>query len=155
MRGFWKIAALTLAMGIGLGQIAPAQQKTSAPEQALFDAANRERKARQLSPLQWSAALASAARGHAQKMAQKNTLSHQFPGESDLGTRVRLTGVRFRAVAENVAQGPSAAEIHTQWMKSPPHRANLLDSELDSVGIGVEERKGQLFAVQDFSQASP
>jgi len=88
-------------------------------------------------------------------MARENTLAHQFPGGFDLATRVRRAGVRFRAVAENVAQGPSAADIHAQWMKSPPHRANLLDPELDSIGIAVAERKGQFFAVQDFSQASP
>jgi uncharacterized protein YkwD len=88
-------------------------------------------------------------------MAQENTLSHQFPREMDLGTRIRLAGVRFRAVAENVAQGPSAASIHTQWMNSPPHRANLLDPDMDSIGVAVAERKGQLFAVQDFSQANP
>ena len=139
----------------GLAQTRPAQRKPSAPEQALFDAANRERAARRLAPLKWNPALASAARAHAQKMARENTLSHQFPGEMDLGTRVRLAGVRFRAVAENVAQGPSAASIHTQWINSPPHRANLLDPELDSIGIAVAEGQGQLFAVQDFSQANP
>jgi uncharacterized protein YkwD len=153
MRDFWKIAALALAMGAAVGQLAPAQQKASAPEQALFDAANQERKTRQLAPLRWSPALASAARQHAQMMAQKNALAHQFPGQSDLGTRVRLAGVRFRAVAENVALGPSAESIHAQWMKSPPHRANLLDPDLDSIGIGVARRQSQLFAVQDFSQA--
>jgi len=139
----------------GLAQTTPAQRKRSAPEQALFDAANQERAARRLAPLKWNPALASAARAHAQKMARENTLSHQFPGEMDLGTRVRLAGVRFRAVAENVAQGPSAASIHTQWINSPPHRANLLDPELDSIGIAVAEGQGQLFAVQDFSQANP
>ena len=139
----------------GLAQTTPAQRKLSSSEQALFDAANRERAARRLAPLKWNPALASAARAHAQKMARENTLSHQFPGEMDLGTRVRLAGVRFRAVAENVAQGPSAASIHTQWINSPPHRANLLDPELDSIGIAVAEGQGQLFAVQDFSQANP
>jgi len=32
-----------------------------------------------------------------------------------------------------VAEGPSAINIHAQWMKSPHHRANLLDTDLDSV----------------------
>jgi uncharacterized protein YkwD len=155
MRTLWIIPVMVMAFGQGLAQARPAQPKLSAPEQALFDAANRERTARRLAPLKWSAALASAARAHARRMAQANALSHQFSGEMDLGTRVRVAGVRFRAVAENVAQGPSAAVIHAQWMNSPPHRANLLDPELDSIGIAVAERNGQLFAVQDFSQASP
>jgi uncharacterized protein YkwD len=38
-------------------------------------------------------------------------------------------------------------------MKSPPHRANILDRDMDSIGVGVVEQGGQLFAVEDFSQA--
>ena len=36
---------------------------------------------------------------------------------------------------------------------SPGHRENLLDPELNSVGIAVVARNGTLFAVQDFSKA--
>jgi hypothetical protein len=39
-------------------------------------------------------------------------------------------------------------------MNSPPHRANILDPELDSLGVAVVERNGELFAVQDFALAS-
>src|ERR1700739_1818515 len=38
-------------------------------------------------------------------------------------------------------------------MNSPPHRANLLDPHLDSVGIAVAEHNGTLFAVEDFPLA--
>jgi uncharacterized protein YkwD len=154
MRRWLAVTMLMMALGEGLAQKTPvpAQRKPSAPEQALFAAANRERRARRLAPLKWSAALASAARGHAQRMARENRLSHKFPGEADLGTRVSRAGVVYHAVAENVAQGPSASTIHAQWMKSSGHRANLLHPQMDSVGIAVVERKGQLFAVQNFSQ---
>jgi uncharacterized protein YkwD len=37
-------------------------------------------------------------------------------------------------------------------MNSPPHRANILDREMDSIGVGVVERNRQFFAVEDFSQ---
>jgi uncharacterized protein YkwD len=37
-------------------------------------------------------------------------------------------------------------------MKSPLHRANILDKDMDSIGVGVVEQGGQLFAVEDFSQ---
>jgi hypothetical protein len=36
-------------------------------------------------------------------------------------------------------------------MHSPPHRANLLDPQLNSVGIATAEHGGILFAVEDFS----
>jgi uncharacterized protein YkwD len=131
------------------------RQGPSKDEQILFDSANRDREARHLRPLTWSPTLASAARIHAQKMAQQNTLSHQFPGEADLAMRVRMAGIHFTSVAENVAEAPTAAVIHQEWMNSPHHRDNLLDADLDSVGIAVVARGGQLFAVEDFSQATP
>jgi hypothetical protein len=122
-------------------------------EQILFDDANRERTQRGLSPLKWDAQLAAAARQHASLMAQQNTLSHQLPGEPEPTARARAAGARFSALAENVADGPSTGEIHEGWMKSPPHRKNLLDPQLNSVGIAVVDRDRQLFAVQDFSRA--
>jgi hypothetical protein len=38
-------------------------------------------------------------------------------------------------------------------MKSPHPRANILDLDMDSAGIGIAECEGQLFAVEDFSKA--
>ena len=122
------------------------------PAQALFESANHERASRGLTPLKWSPALAAAARQHAQRMAAQNTLSHQLPGEPDMATRATQAGAHFSALAENVAEGPSAAAIHREWMNSPPHRANLLDPHLDSAGIAVAEGSGVLFAVEDFSR---
>src|SRR6202790_3129329 len=87
-------------------------------------------------------------------MAQQNALSHQFPGEPAMSDRASRAGARFSSLAENVALAPSAEGIHQQWMNSPPHRANLLDPQLDSVGIAVAESNGTLFAVEDFSLAA-
>jgi hypothetical protein len=130
-----------------------AQGKPGGAEQILWQLANRERAAQGRGPLQWSATLAGAAREHALRMAQQNTLSHQLPGEPGLVERASGAGARFSTLAENVAEGPSAEGIHEQWMHSPPHRANLLDAQLDSIGIAVTDRNGTLFAVEDFSQA--
>lgn len=134
-------------------RMARAQAKDGSPERILFDSANRERAARGLAALRWDDALAKAARQHALQMAAHNELSHQFPYEADLAGRVRQVGANFVALAENVAYGPSVTGLHTQWMQSPPHRANVLDPKLNSLGVAVENRDGQLFAVEDFSQA--
>ena len=147
-----SIAGLAVVVLSVLPQIALGQAKSSTPEKLLFDLANRARSEAGLRPVKWNAALANAARRHASRMAERNTLSHQFPGEPGLADRVALAGARFSAVAENVAEGPSAETFHSQWMKSPPHRENLLDAQLDSVGIAVAERNGVLFAVEDFSR---
>jgi hypothetical protein len=131
----------------------PARAQESGPAQILFESANHERAAQGLAPLKWSATLATAARQHALRMAAQNTLSHQLPGEPAMVDRASQAGARFSSLAENVAEGPSAESIHQKWMSSPPHRANLLDAQLDSVGIAAAERDGVLFAVEDFSLA--
>lgn len=150
-----RVAALLIASIILSPRADCAQQKPAAAEQVLFGDANRERSARGLSALKWDKTLARAARKHARLMAQKNSLSHQFPGEPALNVRAMRVGARFTEIAENVAEARSAGVIHAEWMKSPPHRANLLDPDLDSVGIAVAKRHGQLFAVEDFARAVP
>lgn len=132
-----------------------ARPQAGAPETQLLQAANRDRAAAGLPPLQWDMSLAAAAHQHAQRMAQTNTLSHQFAGELTLQQRATQAGARFSLIAENVAEGPSASNLHQQWMNSPPHRANLLDPELNAVGIAVVQNGGMLFAVEDFCAAVP
>jgi uncharacterized protein YkwD len=133
----------------------PAVQRTQIIERDLFDYANHERSAQGLPALRWNSALAEAARKHAAVMAQKQSISHQFPGEASLPGRAGQSGAHFVWLSENVAEGPSAQVIHAQWVKSPSHRANLLDRDMDSIGIAVAERGGQWFAVEDFSKAKP
>jgi hypothetical protein len=105
--------------------------------------------------LYWDDSLASAARQHAERMAQRNMLSHQLPGEPDLRMRTAGAGARYSVIAENVAVGPDPAVIHSEWMHSPGHRANILSSQLSVVGIAVVQGSVGLFAVQDFSQTVP
>jgi hypothetical protein len=88
-------------------------------------------------------------------MVQHNALSHQFPGEAPLQDRARQSGARFSLIAENVAEGPTPQGLHTQWMNSAPHRANLLDHDLNSIGIAVIRSGNLYFAVQDFSVGVP
>jgi uncharacterized protein YkwD len=106
-----------------------------------------------LPALQWDEALASAARTHAQRMAQQGTISHQLSGEPNLLTRARADGAHFSWISENVDEGSNAKAIHQSFMKSPRHQGNILDSDMDSIGVGIVERNGQLYAVEDFSKA--
>ena len=146
-------AAIVLAMLSLSVTSADTQGNIGEAERILLQLANRDRAAQGLAPLKWSGSLAEAAREHALRLAQQNTLSHQLSGEPGLASRASRAGARFSTIAENVAEGPSPEGIHQQWMHSAPHRANLLDVELDSVGIAVADRNGTLFAVEDFSLA--
>jgi len=150
-------ASLLSAMLFSPARFAAASSRPpgNSAEALLFDAANRERTANGLQPFHWDESLAAAARLHAERMVEHNGLSHQFPGEAPLQDRARQTGARFSLIAENVAEGPTPQGLHTQWMNSAPHRANLLDHDLNSIGIAVVRSGNLYFAVQDFSVGVP
>ena len=120
-------------------------------EKELFEAVNEARREHGMAPLHWNDSLAAAARRHAAVMAEHGEAQHGFEGEPSLLLRVKQTGAHFSWLSENVTQGPGAQFIHTQFMKSSKHRANILDSDMNSVGVGVVELGGKLFAVEDFA----
>ena len=79
--------------------------------------------------------------------------STAFPMNLRCRRERRRLGARFISISENVVQAASAKLAHSEFMHSPNHKANILDRDVDSIGIGVAERGGQLFVVQDFSKA--
>lgn len=107
-----------------------------------------------LRPLLPDAALSRAARLHAQRILKAGgLLEHQYPGELDLISRASQQGAHFSGLGENIAQrARTAAELHASWMSTPVHRANILSPRWTSVGIGVVESGGLLYAVEDFSE---
>ena len=138
---------------VGMCVAGAAQAQRTMSEQYLFQAANAERAQRGLPPLRWDDALYKAAQNHAREMASRQSISHQYPGEAELTERGKMAGARFSTIAENVAMAPAAPTIHTAWMNSEHHRENLLDPTVDSVGISVLQRNGELYAVQDFDRS--
>ena len=152
-----KLARWVIGAGLGLGCAAAAAgaQLSVAPtvsEQYLLAAANADRAARGLSALHIDDHLALGARLHAYEMAKHRGISHQFPGEADLAKRAGDSGAHFSLVTENVAEASNSALIHDLWMHSAGHRANLLDPQVDAVGIAVVQDHGQLYAVEDFAR---
>jgi uncharacterized protein YkwD len=159
MTNLAKVATSLLGAFVLAGAALAAQSRPpegpSADERVLLYAANKERAARNLRPLRWDASLARAARMHAQLMARNEAISHQFPGEQGLSERASRAGAHFRLIEENVGVASTALELHDLWMKSPPHRENLLNSQIDAAGIAVVAGPGgRLFAVQDFAKLS-
>ena len=121
-------------------------------EQYLLAAANQDRAAHGLRPVHADEHLALAARLHAYQMANHGAISHQFDGERDLAARASDAGAHFSLVTENVAEASNSAQIHDLWMASAGHRANLLDPNVDAVGIAVVQKGRQLYAVEDFAR---
>lgn len=128
--------------------------KAKPDAQQIFELTNQARLDHGLLPLKWSDSLATAADVHARRVAQEPDLSHRYAGESELAERAAQAGVYFQAVAENMAVGDSAIKIQKGWMRSVHHRANILDPQMDTIGIAIIEGIGNLYVVADFARLS-
>lgn len=137
----------------------PAQVQNSRAIQAqawqIVTLANQARASAGVSPLQWDSALAAAAMKHCQLMAAEGPISHRYQGELELSERAGQAGAHFSLIEENVAIGPDPSTIHYQWMHSAGHRSNLLNADVDRVGVAVVASRGGLYAVADYAHAVP
>ena len=128
---------------------------------------NQARSAAGLAPLTITASLNSSASAHNSRMAGGCGLSHQCPGEADLGARETAAGVHWTAAGENIGEGGPVANTAaaiaqmavglTQSMlnEKPPddgHRRNILSSSFTHIGIAVfRDSSGTVWLTQDFS----
>ncbi len=152
----FRLIPVALFLYCGVASAAFVPRLVSGPtvaEQYLLSAANEERAQRGLQPLHWDRSLYDAASYHAEQMAERESISHQYAGEPELMARGQDAGARFSMISENVAVAPSALVIQDAWMNSPMHRENLLDPRVDSVGIRVVAKGDSLYAVEDFDRS--
>jgi len=152
----WKqVVILAAGALVFFAPVLRAQAKEDTPsnvaEQFLLTAANQDRVARGLQPLRLDPTLTQAALTHAREMAMHRDISHQFPGEPTLSDRGADAGAHFSLISENVAEAPISAMIHDLWMRSEAHRENLLDPNVNAVGISVVVRDHEYYAVEDFA----
>jgi len=99
-----------------------------------------------IAPLRFSRPLRNAATAHSRSMVSSGSLTHYGPSGSTLTGRVARSGYLRDAstyrLAENIAAGRGRGEgspraIVRDWMRSPVHRANILDRGLRDFGVGV------------------
>jgi uncharacterized protein YkwD len=99
-------------------------------------------------PLAIDARLTAAAQAHSSDMANRDYFSHDTPEGVTFDKRIRNAGYTSPA-AENIAMGADNAEdVMRMWMESPGHRANILNCDLDTIGVGLD-RNGYYWT-QDF-----
>ncbi|MFF3971068.1 CAP domain-containing protein [Streptomyces rubiginosohelvolus] len=145
---------------------APAPPKTSAapppskkPSPSPTDASarsevlalvNQERAKVGCSPLSTSAPLTSLAQNFSEDMAARGFFDHTDPDGDTPWDRAAQAGVQGLA-AENIARGQADAQaVMEGWMNSEGHRANILNCDYKTIGIGVHEGSGGPWWVQNF-----
>lgn len=127
-------------------------QDASEFEQRLVDQLNKSRADAGLAPLKVDERLADAARKHSELMADKSELAHVLSGEAEVADRLAATGLNFNRSGENVGYNSEFNGLHSNFMKSPPHRENILNPKYTLVGIGiVKDDEGVYWATEDFA----
>ncbi|WP_322871407.1 sigma-70 family RNA polymerase sigma factor [Streptomyces goshikiensis] len=112
---------------------------------------NKERAAAGCGPLTENSQLRSAAQGHSDDMAARNFFDHTNPDGADPGKRVTAAGYRWSTYGENIARGQQNADsVMDSWMKSPGHRANILNCAFKEIGVGIHQGAGGPWWTQNF-----
>lgn len=101
-------------------------------------------------PLAIDGRLREAARAHSADMARRGFVAHNNPDGKSPAERMRAAGYE-QAGAENVARGqPRPTEVMRAWMNSPGHRANIVNPEFKSIGVGIHMADGGPWWTQNF-----
>lgn len=108
-----------------------------ASEQKMLQLVNEERVKLGLKALVWDEKLAVVARAHSVDMFKRGYFAHENPDGKSPFDRMAAAGITYRAAGENLAYAANVNLAHSGLMRSPGHKANILDKDFGTVGIGV------------------
>lgn len=104
----------------------------------VVDLVNAERTKEGLAPLTIDVKVQAAAMVRAKECEQK--FSHTRPNGTSFATALKEQGVSYRSSGENIAWGQrSPEEVMKAWMNSSGHRANIMNPNFTTIGVGYYE----------------
>jgi uncharacterized protein YkwD len=146
-----KLLSVSIA-GIVLAALIPATSATSstcwsysAKERAFAKKINSARGRHDARRLKLDPQLSRVAMKQTQSMVSKRVLYHT----PNLGQRV----TRWTMLGENVGYGGTVGSLHNMFMRSAPHKRNILKRQYRYVGVGAKKVNGTLWVTVVF-QAS-
>jgi uncharacterized protein YkwD len=124
----------------------------TAAERAMFDAVNKERTSRGLTPLVLDDKLTKVGEAHCREMFARGYFSHNTPEGLTPFQRMDKTGIIYLSAGENLALASTEAEAMAGLMDSPGHKANILSADFGKIGVAVIDGgiHGKIFA-QEFT----
>ncbi len=106
---------------------------------AILDRTNQLRAENGLPALSPANLLTVSANAKAEDMARNHYFSHFGPSRHTLSYFLDKAGYRYSVAGENLAMGfASGEEVINAWVKSPTHYANLIDTDFNEFGLGIE-----------------
>ncbi|OYP20088.1 hypothetical protein CFC35_12115 [Streptomyces sp. FBKL.4005] len=137
------------------GAPAPASSPVTVSREAVAEAevlklVNEERAKVGCSPLAANSSLTKLAESFSDDMAARGFFGHTDPDGRSPWDRAAAAGITSLG-GENIARGQAdAAAVMESWMNSPGHRANILNCDFKTLGVGVHFGPGGPWWTQDF-----
>jgi uncharacterized protein YkwD len=118
----------------------PAAASRVSVERAIARRVNAIRRSHGLRRISFSVRLRKVARRHSRDMLRLDSLTHYASDGTSLSARLSRAG-RRRHYAEVIAWTPRGGPVDARtvvrlWMRSPSHRAVLLNGSLRRIGVG-------------------
>jgi uncharacterized protein YkwD len=130
-------AAALLAVAPATTAVPQADAATLTGQQQVIQLVNAQRVKAGCRALRVDLRLVRAAQAHSIDMARRRYFSHTTPDGRTFVQRIRAQGYTGSPLGENIAAGyPTASAVMTAWMKSPGHRANILNCRYTYIGVG-------------------
>ncbi|MFF7239647.1 CAP domain-containing protein [Streptomyces collinus] len=124
--------------------------RENAVEAEVLQLVNQERAKVGCSALAANSSLSKLAETFSADMAARGFFDHTDPDGASPWDRAAKAGVTDLG-GENIARGQAdAAAVMAAWMNSPGHRANILNCDYKTLGVGVHFGAGGPWWTQDF-----
>lgn len=122
----------------------------SSAEAQVLSLVNQERDRAGCSPVTADKELAGLAQQFSDDMARRGFFDHTDPDGDTPWDRARDAGIDDLG-GENIARGQATAQaVMDSWMHSPGHRANILNCDYQTLGVGAHVGPGGPWWTQDF-----
>ncbi|MER5728550.1 CAP domain-containing protein [Streptomyces sp. NPDC002138] len=122
----------------------------SAEEAAVLALVNQARAQAGCGPVRQNPPLAALAGAFSKDMAVRGFFDHTDPDGKTPWDRASAAGITSLG-GENIARGQGDADsVMKAWMDSPGHRANILNCEFRTLGVGAYLASGGPWWTQDF-----
>jgi len=147
-RPFSGLAAILMLGLLATSFMAPATVAAddltiSGAEQRLVDLLNKDRTDRGLVPVRVDSRLMAIARARSVDMATKHYFSHEQPDGRNVFDILSAKKITWYNAGEIIAYNNypglelATANANSQWMNSPGHKAIVVSTEMNYVGVGI------------------
>ena len=122
----------------------------AAAEAEVLKLVNDERAKVGCSPVAANSSLSDLAQTFSEDMASRDFFDHTDPSGLSPWDRAAKAGITSLG-GENIARGQAdAAAVMEAWMNSPGHKANILNCDFKTLGVGAHFGSGGPWWTQDF-----